>query len=131
MSKIKNSLLVFVLSLCTLLLCTTNVYSHKVPIPIKRNGISNLPPQKAPANFPIPFTASLENSFITYQSTISYTGVTVEIEDENGVVLESQTLNIVAGTAYTISLTGLDAGEYSIVFTDNSNFTYYGSFEIQ
>src|SRR5574344_748717 len=62
----------------------------------------------------VPFSASLESSFIIYQSTISYTGVTVEIEDENGGVVESQTLNIVAGTTYTISVNGLDDGEYSI-----------------
>jgi hypothetical protein len=84
------------------------------PIQITRGGYHQGPIRKAPANIPIPFTASLESSLITYQSTISYTGVTVEIEDENGVVVESQTLNIVAGTAYTISVTGLDAGEYSI-----------------
>jgi hypothetical protein len=84
------------------------------PIPIKHGSVQQNPIRKAPTNIPIPFSASLESSFITYQSTISYTGVTVEIEDENGFVVESQTLNIVAGTAYTISVTGLDAGEYSI-----------------
>jgi hypothetical protein len=98
----RRIIILFSMLLCLQLLYADDIPMHKRNVPVTRTPIF------------VPFSAFLENGFITYQSTISYTGVTVEIEDENGVVVESQTLNIVAGTAYTISVTGLDAGEYSI-----------------
>lgn len=74
----KTFKLIVVSILCSFNLSTI-AYAGE-PIPTKHGSIQQNPIQKAPANFPIPFTASLENGFITYQSTISYTGVTVDVE---------------------------------------------------
>lgn len=114
--------------LCSLCFSASMYADGAIQVKVKSNQQG--PIRKAPANFPIPFSASMESSLITYQSTTSYLGVTVEIVDANGAIVEMQTCNVAANIPYTISVAGLSAGTYSIVFTDNESFTYSGDFSV-
>jgi hypothetical protein len=106
----------FVMSLLVLMTFSSSLFATGIVIVPRDESVTRGPVF-------IPFSAYMESSVITYKSISSYIGVTAEILDANGAVVEMQTCNVTANTPYTISVAGLSANISGRNFTRNLSIT--------
>jgi hypothetical protein len=77
-----------------------------------------------------PFTAIKHSSHINVYYSVNLTNINVKVVKALGQTVYSNTVNPVAGGQLYISLSGLSAGDYTIVFTAPNGNSIYGDFEI-
>jgi hypothetical protein len=77
-----------------------------------------------------PFQAIKHSSYIQVNYLVNLNNITVRIVNASGGTAYSNTVNPVAGGQLNISLAGLSAGSYTIVFTAPNGSSVYGDFEI-
>jgi hypothetical protein len=77
-----------------------------------------------------PFTAIKHSSHINVYYSVNLTNINVKVVKALGQIVYSNTVNPVAGGQLYISLSGLSAGDYTIVFTAPNGNSIYGDFEI-
>jgi hypothetical protein len=83
-----------------------------------------------PKSLNMPFQAIKNPSHIDVYYSVNLTNITVKIVNASGQILYSNNVNPVAGEQLYISLSGLPAGDYTIVFTAPNGNSIYGDFEI-
>ena len=74
-------------------------------------------------------TASINDNLISFQSTQDVEGVTVSIISSDGTIVYSETVDMITGVPYYISMDTYNSGDYSVVFKCGS-VTYRGYFVI-
>jgi hypothetical protein len=76
-----------------------------------------------------PFQAIKHSSHIDVHYSVNLTDINVKVVKASGQTVYSNTVNPVAGGQLYISLSGLPAGDYTIVFTAPNGNSIYGDFE--
>ena len=74
-------------------------------------------------------TASISEKLISFQSTQDIEGVTVSIVSSDGTIVYSETVDMITGVPYYISMDTYNSGDYSVIFKCGS-VTYRGNFVI-
>ncbi|MDR1327568.1 MAG: DUF3244 domain-containing protein [Heliobacteriaceae bacterium] len=77
-----------------------------------------------------PFQAIKHSSHINVYYSVNLTDINVKLVKASGQTVYSNTVNPIAGGQLYISLSGLSAGDYTIVFTAPNGNSIYGDFEI-
>lgn len=117
----KKTLLLLVASLLPFM----SVYSD--PIDITRKSTIN--PEGPRASIPS-VTADMEADIITIDVNRYLGNASVEISNENGEILLTNTVYISGHTAFTTSVSHLCGGSYTILIGLEDGNTYIGSFNI-
>jgi hypothetical protein len=77
-----------------------------------------------------PFDVTKSSSFVTVYYSNNLSNINVEITDEYGQTVYSNTINPIAGSQLLIGIFGWDTGNYTIAFSNSSGGRIYGTFEI-
>jgi hypothetical protein len=116
--------------------CGIEVLANKLSA-CEQNGNSSDPiilkgrlTSTAPKSLSMPFTAIKSYSSINVYYSINLSNITVKIVNASGQIVYSNTVNPVSGGQLYISLAGLPAGDYTILFTAPNGNSIYGDFEI-
>jgi hypothetical protein len=75
-------------------------------------------------------TASINEKLISFQSSEDINNATVSIVASDGTIIYSETIDMVMGIQYTISMDNYNSGDYSVVFKCGS-VTYRGYFVVE
>ena len=94
----------------------------------KRTSILRAPGRTSPTQQQS-LTASISEKLISFQSTQDIEGVTVSIVSSDGTIVYSETVDMITGFPYYISMDTYNSGDYSVVFKCGS-VTYRGYFVI-
>ena len=86
-------------------------------------------PSRTPQTQQQSLTASINDNLISFQSTLDVEGVTVSIISSDGTIVYSETVDMITGFPYYISMDTYNSGDYSVVFKCGS-VTYRGYFVI-
>jgi hypothetical protein len=116
--------------------CSIEVLTNKLSV-CEQGGSSTDPitlkgrlSETDPKSLSMPFTAIKSYSSINVYYSINLSSITVKIVNASGQIVYSNTVNPVSGGQLYISLAGLPAGDYTILFTAPNGNSIYGDFEI-
>ena len=86
-------------------------------------------PSRTPQTQQQSLTASINDNLISFQSTQDVEGLTISIISSDGTIVYSETVDMITGVPYYISMDTYNSGDYSVVFKCGI-VTYRGNFVI-
>ncbi len=113
---------------CLLLLGISTICKADAIVLNKRTVILRAP-SRTPQTQQQSLTASINDKLITFQSSQDIEGVAVSIVSSDGTIVYSETVDMVTGVPYYISMDTYNSGNYSVIFKCGS-VTYQGDFII-
>lgn len=113
---------------CFLLLGISTICKADAILLNKRTVILRAP-GRTPQTQQQALTASINDKLITFQSSQDIEGVAVSIVSSDGTIVYSETVDMVTGVPYYISMDTYNSGNYSVIFKCGS-VTYQGDFII-
>jgi len=114
---------------CFLLLGVSTICKADAILLCKQTSILRAP-GRTPQTQQQSLTASINENLISFQSSQDIEDVTVSIVSSDGTKVYSETIDMVTGMQYNISMDNYKTGNYSVVFKCGS-VTYQGNFLIR
>ena len=113
---------------CFLLLGISTICKADAIVLNKRTSVLRAP-GRTPQTQQQSLTASINDKLISFQSSQDIQGVAVSIVSSDGTIVYSETVDMITGVPYYISMDTYNSGNYSVIFKCGS-VTYQGDFII-